>query len=364
MDFLYKSRINKTKERLKALNVEAVLVTSPANFFYYSGVWLDSNERLQAILISQTQEEAVMIVHEMTEGEVDSATHFQKEFWKDGENALLLLNEFLPDSGTISIDDFWPSHYLLELIQMKPEASFVSSNEVIAKLRLIKDEQEIELLRKSGKIADRVMEQTIEFIKPGVTESEVVNEVKRLFSEYGVEELSFNPIVGAGAHGAVPHHAPDDTEIVDGDMIVLDLGGIKDHYCSDMTRTVVVGEPTEEMENVYKIVQQAHQAGVQAAKPGVRLKDIDAAAREVIEKAGYGPNFTHRTGHGLGIQVHEEPYVTPVNEQILEAGMVISIEPGIYLSGKFGVRIEDIVAVTPEGGDRLNRVDLNLISIK
>lgn len=357
----YKQRINNARKLLKELNVETVIVTSPANFFYFSGIWLDSDERIQAIVISQAREKATMVVHEMSKEEVASANHFQKKFWKDGENAVEIVEELLPRTGKVSIDNLWPSHHLLELMKMTKDVEFTPSTTVLGHLRLIKDEVEIERLRASGKVADEVMEQTIDFIEPGLIESEVVDEIKRLFAENGVEELSFNPIVGAGKHGAIPHHTPGETEITDGDMIVLDLGGIKDHYCSDITRTIVVGEPTDKMIKVYDIVRRAQEEAFQAVKPGVPLKEIDAAARDVIKEAGYGDYFTHRTGHGLGIQVHEEPYVTPVNEQLLEEGMVISIEPGIYLKGQFGVRIEDIVVVTSRGGERLNKASLDLV---
>lgn len=357
----YQDRIKNAQNVLRELNIEAVIVTSPANFYYFSGIWLDSDERIQAIVISEAQDQATMVVHEMSKEEVFPANHFKKKFWKDGENAIAIIEKLLPHSGIVSIDNLWQSHHLLELMKIAKNVEFTPSTHVLGQLRLIKDKTEIGLLKRSGKVADEVMEQTINFIKPGLRESEVVDEIKRLFAERGVEDLSFNPIVGAGKHGAIPHHTPGADKIVDGDMIVLDLGGIKNHYCSDITRTIVVGEPTDEMVKVYDIVRRAQEKAFQAVKPGIPLKEIDLVARNVISEAGYGDYFTHRTGHGLGIQVHEEPYVTSVNEQLLEEGMVISIEPGIYLEGQFGVRIEDIVVVTSEGGQRINNVSLDLV---
>lgn len=357
----YENRLQNAKELLTELDVEAVIVTSPANFFYFSGVWLDSDERLQAIVITKDNAEAQMIVPEMSVGEVEKADHFTKHFWADGENALEIVSGFLPDQGKISVDNFWPSFQLLGLMDLKSDLTYISSTDILGKLRLHKDEHEVKLLEESGQIADEVVMEIMDFIKPGMTEAEAVDEIDRLFAAKGASELSFSPIVGAGPNGAVPHHSPDETVIEDGDMIVLDLGGIKDHYCSDITRTFVVGEPTEEMEKVHKVVQEAQEASVQAVKPGVPLKEIDEAARKVITDAGYGEYFTHRTGHGLGIQVHEEPYVTPVNDEVAEEGMVFSIEPGVYLEGKFGVRIEDIVVVTKDGAKRLNNAPLDLI---
>jgi Xaa-Pro dipeptidase len=354
-------RIQKVQQLLNDHNLEAVIVTSPPNFFYFSGIWLDSHERLQAIVIPKTGN-PTMIVHEMSKEEVTVGGLFKNHFWKDGDSSLELLGEGLPDNGTVAVDNLWPSSNLLNLMKLKNQLTFVESTNVIGKARLNKDEQEIELLGKSGAVADAVLQQVIKNLKPGDTEKQVADEIKRLFALHQVDELSFNPIVGTGKNGAIPHHQSDDTLIAEGDMVVIDMGGIKDHYCSDMTRTVLVGgQASEEMLKVYEIVKQAQEEAVKAVRPGVALKDIDGVARGIISSAGYGEYFTHRTGHGLGIEVHEEPFVTPDNDQLLEAGMVISIEPGIYLSGKFGVRIEDIVVVTSDGCKRFNNLSREFI---
>jgi Xaa-Pro dipeptidase len=358
----YQKRIEKVQKLLNEAKLDAAVITSPSNFFYFSGTWLDSHERLQAIVIPKAGK-AVIIVHEMSKEEIHPENLFDTVFWKDGDASLELLAKVLPEKGTISIDNQWPSQNLLKVMNLKNQLSFDDSTKVIGKARLNKDQQEVDLLTSSGAVADSVMKQVINFIKPGLSENEVVAELKRLFAAQGVDELSFNPIVGAGRNGAIPHHQSDDSIIAEGDMVVIDMGGIKDHYCSDMTRTVLVGgEATEEMQKVYEIVKHAHEEAVKAVKPGVPLREIDRTAREIISKEGYGPYFTHRTGHGLGIEVHEEPFVTSNNDQLLEEGMVISVEPGIYLSGKFGVRIEDIVVVTANGSKRFNNVTRDLIN--
>ncbi|RSK54595.1 M24 family metallopeptidase [Bacillus canaveralius] len=360
---VYQNRIKKVQRLLEEAKLDAAVITSPPNFFYFSGTWLDSHERLQAIVIPK-EGKATMVVHEMSKEEVHPADLFDTVFWKDGDFSLELLAKVLPDKGTISIDNQCPSRNLLSLMNLNSQLTFVDSTKVIGKARLNKDEQEVELLTRSGAIADEVMEQIFTFIKPGITEKQVADELKRLFALRGVDELSFDPIVGAGANGAIPHHQSDDTVIAEGDLVVIDMGGIKAHYCSDMTRTVLVGgEATEEMKKVYEIVKRAHEEAMKAVKPGVPLKEIDRTARDIISKEGYGPDFTHRTGHGLGIEVHEEPFVTSNNDQLLEEGMVISVEPGIYLSGKFGVRIEDIVVVTASGSKRFNNVNRELINM-
>ncbi|PLS18307.1 aminopeptidase P family protein [Bacillus sp. M6-12] len=359
---VYPKRIEKAQQLLAELNIEAVVVTSPSNFYYFSGIWLDSHERLQAIVIKKNGKPN-MIVHEMSREEVDSTDLFLKAFWKDGEASLEVLAKSLPESGTISIDNQWPSQNLLTLMKLNSNLTFEDSTNVIGWCRLKKDELEIELLRRSAAVADVVIQQAIEFIQPGLTEKYVAEEIKRFFAAHKVDELSFYPIVGTGRNGAIPHHLSDETVIAEGDMVVIDMGGIKDHYCSDMTRTILAsGEPSAEMKKVYGIVKRAQEEAVKAVRPGVPLKNIDNIAREIISQEGYGANYTHRTGHGLGIEVHEEPYVTSNNEQLLEEGMVISVEPGIYLEGKFGVRIEDIVVVTATGSERLNNVSRDLIT--
>lgn len=361
---IYENRIYQAQLKLQELNIQAVVVTSPSNFYYFSGTRLDSHERLQAIIIPQIGK-PVMIVHEMSKEEILITAPFEIEFWKDGDNSIELLAEKLSSFATVSIDDSWPSGRLLELMEYKKDVIFTTGSDIIHSLRLYKDEKEIELLRESGKIADEVMKQIIDYICPGMTEKEVADEIKRLFALKGVERLSFNPIVGTGKNGAIPHHQSDETIIRTGDMVVIDMGGVLNHYCSDITRTIVVGkEPDEKKRKVYEVVKQAEDAAVKAIRPGVELRQIDKIARGIISKAGYGINFTHRTGHGIGIDVHEEPYVTFNNSQVLEAGMVISVEPGIYLSDEFGVRIEDIVLVTPEGYERINNFSRDLIITK
>ncbi|HWJ80365.1 MAG TPA: Xaa-Pro peptidase family protein [Niallia sp.] len=358
---LYQNRIEKAQGILEELELDALLVTSPTNFFYFSGTWLDSHERLQAILINKVGQ-PIMVIHEMSKEEIDHPSLFKTVLWKDGDQSIQILEKLLPRAGVISIDNQWPSQNLINLMKMNNNMTFVDSTSVIGKLRVKKDKHEIELLKKSGAIANDVMGKTIDFIKAGMTESEVVNEIKRLFKTHNVEKMSFNPIVGAGKNGAIPHHSPDDTKISNGDMVVIDLGGIKDHYCSDITRTILIGDHiSEEMKEVYNTVLVAQEEAIKAIRPGISLKEIDKVARDIITEAGYGPQFTHRTGHGLGIEVHEEPFVTFNNDQLLEEGMVISVEPGIYLSDQFGVRIEDIVVVTETGFECINHYPRELI---
>lgn len=360
----FKQRIVRAQQLLADQGMAAVIATSPRNLFYFSGIWLDSNERLQAVVIPQ-KGVPVIIAHEMFREEVRPVQGMEQQFWADGEDAIALLGQALPRGAEpISVDSHWPSGHFIQLIKIQPQLSYVESTSIIETLRSVKDAAEIALLQESGQAVDRVMEKLMRWIKTGITELEVVREVKRLFREEGIYDLSFEPIVAAGGNAALPHHQPDQTVLKTGDTVVLDIGGVKNHYCSDMTRTVVLGEASAEISEVYRVVQRAQEATVKAIQPGRPMQEIDQVARGIICQAGYGPCFTHRTGHGIGLEVHEEPYLAPGNRKVLEAGMVVSVEPGIYLPGKFGIRVEDIVVVTANGAIRLNQVTRQLVCVK
>ncbi|MBO8137846.1 MAG: aminopeptidase P family protein [Desulfotomaculum sp.] len=358
---IFEQRFAKAQELLAANDIDAVVVTSSPNFFYFTGTWLDSHERLQAVVILKTGT-PTMIVHEMAKEQVDPPGCVDRVFWKDGDSSIELLAKLLPKKGKVSIDNQWPSGNLIKLMTLS-QLTFVGSDSILGALRLKKDNLEIKYLKYSAYCADQIMDSVRKLIKPGITEKEVAREIERFFKQKGVDQLSFDAIVAAGSNAAIPHHQPGDKVLQEGDAVVVDMGGIKQHYCSDITRTFVIGEPSREFKEVYSVVQKAQDEAVKAIRPGVPMKDIDKAARSIIEKAGYGPYFTHRTGHGIGMEVHEEPYLTPTNSRLLEEGMVVSVEPGIYLPGKFGVRIEDIVLVTSEGAERLNNYPRELIKV-
>ncbi len=238
-----------------------------------------------------------------------------------------------------------------------------SLSTAIGRLRMIKDEEEIACIRKAQEIAEKSLDELMPFIKVGKTEREVALELNRLMFQNGAEDLSFETIVLSGTNTSMPHGVPSDKKIRNGEFLLMDFGAVWNGYHSDMTRTVCVGEPDEEMKKVYNIVLEAQLAGLENARAGITGRELDRVSRDIIEKAGYGSNFGHSLGHGVGLEIHEKPNASPSYESVLEAGSVVTVEPGIYIEGKFGVRIEDFVILTENGCDNLTKYAKNIISL-
>jgi len=238
----------------------------------------------------------------------------------------------------------------------------VPAQRLLTPLRESKDADQIEIMIKAQRIAERALDEALGYLKPGMTEKEIAARLTFDMMRFGAQRNSFNPIVASGPNGSMPHAVPTDRKIKPGDFVTMDFGCVYGGYCSDMTRTVVVGgAPTDEMRCVYDIVLEAQLAGIAAAKAGATGHEVDGAARRIIERAGYGDYFGHSFGHGLGIEVHEEPRASATNEEPLPVGAVISAEPGIYLPGKFGVRIEDVLWLQADGCKNLTKASKELI---
>ncbi len=234
-------------------------------------------------------------------------------------------------------------------------AEFPDASQVVSRLRIHKDDSEIAAIRQAVQVAQKALEALIPHIKIGMTEEQVAAELLLQLLRAGTQpELPFSPIVSSGPNGANPHATPSQRKLQAGDLLVIDWGALSGGYVSDLTRTFAVGEVDEEYQKIHRIVQEANAAGREAGKPGVRCSEVDFAARQVIEKTGYGNFFIHRTGHGIGMEGHEEPYIRSGNDQILEPGMCYTVEPGIYLPGRNGVRIEDNVVITRDGNECLS----------
>lgn len=237
----------------------------------------------------------------------------------------------------------------------------VPAAELLRQLRMVKDEEELEAMVAAQRIAERALADILEEIRPGVTEKEIAARLQYLMLHYGASDMSFDPIVVSGPNGSLPHGVPSEKEIRQGEFVTMDFGCICHGYCSDMTRTVAVGYATEEMQRVYQTVFSAQLAGIAAAKAGLTGREVDGAARAVIEAAGYGDYFGHSFGHGVGVEIHESPNASPMNDSPLPVGAVISAEPGIYLPGKLGVRIEDVILLTEDGCKNITKAPKDLI---
>ncbi|WP_313694621.1 aminopeptidase P family protein [Halorarum halobium] len=287
--------------------------------------------------------------------------------WADDEDpraaVAAVLADLGVDDGRVLLDDTMHARFTLDLREALPDAEFGLASEVLSELRVRKDDAELDAMARAGDVADAVIEdlRARDGDVVGDTEAELAEYVEDRLAHHGGAGVSFETIVGSGPNGAMPHHAHGEREIGAGEPVVLDFGTRVDGYPSDQTRTLVFGadevEPSATVREVHDVVREAQRAGVDAVEPGVTAGAVDAAAREVIEDAGYGGEFIHRTGHGVGLDVHEEPYVVAGSDRELAEGMTFSVEPGVYLPDEFGVRIEDLVVVTEDGCERLNHTD-------
>jgi Xaa-Pro aminopeptidase len=333
-----------------------VLVAPGPDLPYLTGYMpVAITERLTLLVLVQGRDPA-MIVPSLERPDAErapSAGAIALTDWSDGSDPFAAAAPLLYPAGTYAISDSAWALQLLGLQQALPEARFVSMTAALPMLRAVKDADELERLASAGAAADECFVELLAVRFAGRKETEVAADLAALLIEHGHSQVDFT-VVGSGPNGANPHHEAGDRTIEDGDMIVLDFGGLKDGYGSDTSRTIHVGEPTDEEREVHEIVRCAQQAGFEAVRPGVACQEIDRACRRVITEAGYGEQFIHRTGHGIGTTTHEPPYMVEGETRALEPGMCFSIEPGIYLAGRFGVRIEDIVTVTEEGGRRFN----------
>ncbi|TCC32790.1 M24 family metallopeptidase [Kribbella speibonae] len=282
--------------------------------------------------------------------------------WVDGVDPYDLAAERLGGAERVAVSDFTPALHVFGIRDAVPKAEQVLAGPIVRELRMRKDAAEIAALRKAGAAIDRVHARVGEWLRPGRTEAEVGADIAAALVEEGHTEADF-VIVGSGPNGASPHHALSDRVIETGDVVVVDIGGpVAEGYNSDSTRTYAVGNPRDaDVAATYTVLQEAQQAAVDAVRPGATAESIDAAARDVITAAGFGDYFIHRTGHGIGLDVHEEPYIVAGNDLRLEEGMAFSIEPGIYQAGRWGARIEDIVVVTADGVESMNNQPHDLV---
>ena len=355
------SRLDTLNASLPSSNLDAVILNPGPTLTHLTGLRFHLMERPVVLMLAKDQVPAIVLPE--LELQKVASLPYELQVFAYPENPSEWEGVFHKAAQSLRLDGkrIGVEPRQLRLLEFRyvragaPEADYPDASEALSALRLRKDQAEVEAMRRAVKIAQDALEATIPLIKMGMTEKELSSELVVQLLKHGSEpEMPFAPIVSGGPNSANPHASPTERKLQAGDLLVVDWGATYDGYISDLTRTFAVGEVDEEYEKIHKVVQAANAAGRAAARPGVPCAAVDQAAREVIENAGYGQYFTHRTGHGIGMEGHEEPYMRGDNMQLLEPGMAFTVEPGIYLPDRNGVRIEDNVVITETGTDVLS----------
>lgn len=363
------NRIEKVQSFLQSENVDMAFITTPDNVFYVSNFNSNPHERLLGVMVFN--DATPFVICPLMEVPDVKAAGWKSDIvgYEDTEDAWEVLANKVQSHGlnpsSIAIEK---SHLTVERLERMGElfqdVTFSRLDEKLNNMRVIKDASELINLRKAAELADYAIEVGCREIAEGKTELEILMAIEFELKKKGVQKMSFDTMVLSGPKTASPHGIPGDRKIQQGDFILFDLGVEYNGYCSDITRTVAFGEPTEAQRDIYETVKEAEQCAIDLVRPGVKAMELDKAARDVITKAGYGDYFTHRLGHGLGISVHEYPSITGTNDFILEENMVFTIEPGIYHPDITGVRIEDDVVVTENGVEVLTKFPKELQILK
>ncbi|MBP5212622.1 MAG: aminopeptidase P family protein [Pyramidobacter sp.] len=351
------SRIEKIMAAMKARGLSQALLSDPFTLTYLTGDHFDPGERYLALLLREGQRPALFL------NRLFLAPRVEPEFvvpYDDSERGALKTLPLLDRNAPLGIDKCLTAEFLLELQENAAASAYVNVSPCVDGVRAVKDADEIARMEHASRMNDEVMLRIREEVREGVTERELSDKLDRIYRELGAQGLSFPSIVCFGANAADPHHSPDGTVLKEGDCVLFDIGGVWNDYCSDMTRTYYSRRVSDRDRHVYETVLAANLAAEAIMKPGVRFCDLDAAARNVIEAAGYGTYFTHRLGHSIGLQCHEWGDVGPVNPDPVKPGNIFSCEPGIYLPGETGARIEDLCLVTESGVKILNQAPREL----
>ena len=358
----FAARMERGAKQAEEAGLTGALITPGPDLVYLTGYQPTAITERLTMLALRAGRDPAMIVPTLERTDVEVAPGMagvKLTDWSDGSDPYEAATELLDPGGRYAISDSTWAVHVLGLQEQLPRSSYVSMAARLPTFRAIKDEDELERLAAAGAAADATLEEIAYGRFAGRRETEVAVYVAALLRQHGHSQVDFT-VVGSGPNSAGPHHHSGERTIEEGDMLVLDFGGIREGYASDITRTVHVGEPTAEECEVFEIVRRAQQAAFEAVRPGVACQEVDRAARKVITDAGYGEYFIHRVGHGIGLATHEPPYLVEGETHPIEPGMCFSIEPGIYLPGRFGVRIEDIVVATAEGARRLNNTSREL----
>jgi len=353
----HRDRLRRAQKAAAEAQFDALLVTPSADLRYLTGYAALPLERLTCLVVPATADPVLVVpALERPAAEASAAARLGIDIvdWRETDDPFALVASLLPQARRIGLDNHMWAEKVLRFRDALPDATQALAGEVLRELRMRKDDAEVEALRTAGAAIDRVHARMAEWLRPGRTEREVARDIARAIVAEGHARVDF-VIVASGPNGASPHHEVSNRVIQAGDPVVVDIGGTThEGYCSDETRTYAVGEPPEDFLRYYGVLLEAQEEACEAVRPGLTCETVDLVARDVITDAGYGDYFVHRTGHGIGLETHEDPYIVGGNDRPLEPGMAFSIEPGIYLPGRHGARIEDIVVCTESGGERLN----------
>ncbi|MDX3096079.1 Xaa-Pro peptidase family protein [Streptomyces sp. ME19-03-3] len=358
-------RLDLARKAAADAGLDALLVSPGPDLRYLTGYHAHLTERLVCLALPVLGEPFLVVPHLERPGAEASplgALGVDVVGWGETEDPYALVARRLPrGTARVAVDNHMWAEKVLAFRAALPDAEQSLAGDVLRELRMRKSPAETEALRRAAGAIDRVHRRMGEWLRSGRTEREVARDVAEAVLEAGHATVDF-VIVASGPNGASPHHEVSDRMIRDGDPVVVDIGGTtREGYCSDSTRTYAVGEPPAAFQEMYEVLRRAQHAQTSAVRPGITAEELDAVGRDIIAAAGYGEHFIHRTGHGIGLETHEEPYIVAGSSRPLEPGMAFSVEPGIYLPDRFGARIEDIAVCTPDGGERLNQTTRDLV---
>lgn len=353
-------RVQRVLDNMAEQGLTQMVISDPASVFYLTGRFIEPGERLLALYLNKDGNHKIMINRLFT---VPEDLGVEKVWFSDTDDSIELLAKLVDRKSALGVDKNMPARFLLPLME-RTDIECVLASSCVDKARACKDDVEKDKMREASRINDLAMAEFAKNVRPGMTERELAAKMEEIYRSLGADGFSFSPLVAFGANAADGHHEPDDTALCEGDCVLIDVGCKKDGYCADMTRTFFFGSVCERHREIYEIVRRANEAAEAIIRPGVKFREIDKAGRDIIEKAGFGKEFTHRIGHSIGIEVHEAGDVSSANGDTVLPGMTFSVEPGIYLEGDVGVRIEDLVLVTETGCEILNRYKKELTVLK
>jgi Xaa-Pro aminopeptidase len=361
---VYLDRLERVRKAMAEQGVDVILLSLGHDLPYLTGYHAMPLERLTMLVLPRDGEGTLLVPRLEAPRVEERPGVFTLRIWDETDDPTALAAELAGPATTVGVGDQMWARFLVELLPRLPGATFRRAVDVIGPLRMVKDAAEIDALRAASAAADRVARQLQggEIPLVGRTEADVSADISARLLAEGHDRVNF-AIVAAGANAASPHHDAGERVIAAGEIVLCDFGGTRDGYCSDITRCVFTGDPPAEIADAYDVLHEAQQSSVRAATVGTPCEEVDRVGRRIIAAAGYGANFIHRIGHGIGMEAHEDPYMVEGNSRALAAGNAFSVEPGIYIAGRWGMRLEDIVVATPEGPEALNASDHDLVSV-